>query len=44
MLAALVTSSWQIVDQFRSVLTAAQHELPALRIRQQPIGRQVLGI
>ncbi len=29
----LVASSWQIVDQFRSVLTAAQHELPAQQIR-----------
>jgi AcrR family transcriptional regulator len=32
-LVQLVTSSWQIVDQFRSVLTAAQHELPPQRIR-----------
>jgi AcrR family transcriptional regulator len=32
-LARLVASSWQIVDQFRSVLQAAQRELPADRIR-----------
>ena len=28
-----MTSSWQIVDQFRSVLRAAQDELPSERIR-----------
>jgi TetR/AcrR family transcriptional regulator, mexCD-oprJ operon repressor len=32
-LARLVASSWQIVDQFRSVLQAAQRELPAEHIR-----------
>jgi hypothetical protein len=32
-LTRLVTSTWQIVDQFRSVLRAAQHELPAESIR-----------
>jgi len=32
-LTRLVASSWQIVDQFRNVLLAAQRELPAERIR-----------
>src|SRR6516162_6240419 len=32
-LARLVASSWQIVDQFRNILLAAQRELPAERIR-----------
>lgn len=32
-LVRLVASSWQIVDQFRNVLLAAQRELPAERIR-----------
>jgi hypothetical protein len=32
-LARLVTSSWQIVHQFRNILLAAQRELPAERIR-----------
>jgi TetR/AcrR family transcriptional repressor of mexCD-oprJ operon len=32
-LTRLVTASWQIVNQFRSVLRAAQRELPAERIR-----------
>ncbi|GAA4564354.1 TetR/AcrR family transcriptional regulator [Planotetraspora kaengkrachanensis] len=32
-LTRLVGASWQIVHQFRSVLQAAQHELPAERIR-----------
>ena len=32
-LARLVGSSWQIVDQFRNILQAAQRELPAERIR-----------
>jgi TetR/AcrR family transcriptional regulator, mexCD-oprJ operon repressor len=32
-LTRLVGASWQIVYQFRSVLQAAQHELPAERIR-----------
>jgi AcrR family transcriptional regulator len=32
-LVRLVTSSWQIVDQFRAVLTAAQRELPTGQIR-----------
>ncbi|MFF5289621.1 TetR/AcrR family transcriptional regulator [Paractinoplanes globisporus] len=32
-LTRLVASSWQIVDQFRNVLLAAQRELPADRIR-----------
>jgi AcrR family transcriptional regulator len=32
-LTRLAASSWQIVDQFRSVLLAAQRELPAERIR-----------
>ncbi len=34
-LTRLVASSWQIVDQFRSVLLAAQHELPAGQIRNR---------
>jgi len=33
-LARLVTASWRIVDQFRSILQAAQKELPAEAIRQ----------
>ncbi|GIH17201.1 TetR/AcrR family transcriptional regulator [Rugosimonospora africana] len=32
-LTRLVASSWQIVDQFRNILVAAQRELPAERIR-----------
>ena len=32
-LARLVASSWRIVRQFRSILLAAQRELPAERIR-----------
>jgi TetR/AcrR family transcriptional regulator, mexCD-oprJ operon repressor len=32
-LARLVATSWQIVDQFRAVLLAAERELPAGRIR-----------
>ena len=32
-LARLVASSWQIVHQFSNILLAAQHELPAERIR-----------
>ncbi|MFJ8581002.1 TetR/AcrR family transcriptional regulator [Micromonospora sp. NPDC093277] len=32
-LTRLVASSWQIVDQFRNILLAAQRELPAERIR-----------
>src|SRR5215469_12017010 len=32
-LARLVASSWQIVNQFRNILLAAQRELPAERIR-----------
>lgn len=32
-LARLVAASWQIVDQFRNILLAAQRELPAERIR-----------
>ncbi len=32
-LSRLVAASWQIVDQFRSVLRAAQRELPPERIR-----------
>ena len=32
-LARLVASSWQIVQQFRNILLAAQRELPAERIR-----------
>jgi len=32
-LARLVASSWQIVHQFRTILLAAQRELPAERIR-----------
>ena len=31
--APLVTSSWQIVHQFRNILLAARCELPAERIR-----------
>jgi TetR/AcrR family transcriptional repressor of mexCD-oprJ operon len=33
-LARLVAASWQVVDQLRHVLAAAQRELPAERIRQ----------
>ena len=32
-LSRLVAASWQIVDQFRNILLAAQRELPADRIR-----------
>ncbi|MDX3234695.1 TetR/AcrR family transcriptional regulator [Streptomyces sp. ME03-5709C] len=32
-LAHLVASTWQVVDQFRNILLAAQRELPAERIR-----------
>ncbi len=32
-LARLVDSSWQIVDQYRTLLLAAEHELPSGRIR-----------
>ncbi len=32
-LVRLVAASWQIVDQFRNILLAAQRELPAERIR-----------
>ena len=32
-LARLVTSTWQLVHQFRNILLAAQRELPAERIR-----------
>jgi TetR/AcrR family transcriptional regulator, mexCD-oprJ operon repressor len=32
-LARLVDSSWQIVDQYRTLLLAAEHELPPGRIR-----------
>ncbi|MDT4905837.1 MAG: hypothetical protein QOH52_3853 [Pseudonocardiales bacterium] len=33
-LARLLTASWQIVDQFRSILRAAERELPAEAIRE----------
>lgn len=33
-LARLITASWQVVDQLRHVLAAAQRELPAERIHQ----------
>lgn len=39
----LVAASWQLVSQFRNILVAAQHELPAERIRglHDPILRRV---
>ena len=45
-LARLVASSWQIVDQFRNILLAAQRELPAERIRgvHDPILRRVQSL
>ena len=45
-LARLVAASWQIVDQFRNILLAAQRELPAERIRgvHDPILRRVQAL
>lgn len=45
-LARLVTSSWQIVNQFRNILLAAQRELPAERIRgvHDPILRRTQSL
>ena len=45
-LARLVTSSWQIVHQFRNILLAAHRELPAERIRgvHDPILRRVQSL
>lgn len=45
-LARLVAASWQIVDQFRNILLAAQRELPADRIRgvHDPILRRVQSV
>lgn len=45
-LTRLVASSWQIVDQFRSVLHAAQRELPAedIRSRHDAILRRVQAL
>ena len=45
-LARLVAASWQIVDQFRNILLAAQRELPAERIRgvHDPILRRVQSL
>jgi TetR/AcrR family transcriptional regulator, mexCD-oprJ operon repressor len=45
-LTRLVASSWQIVDQFRNILLAAQRELPAERIRgvHDPILRRMRSV
>ena len=45
-LTRLVASSWQLVDQFRSVLYAAQRELPAedIRSRHDAILRRVQAL